>query len=421
MKDSDNFYIEKKEKSGNNTIMIIVIISLIIVIGLLIYFLFIKNNNVDDNQDNSNQTVIVDKIEFIKKVSGSSGDIYLDKKGNVYLTLSALIEDNSSLRQLVKEYDVVKNNVYNDDKIEAILLNISGVKEIEYVTNNLTSLDKTKEYNYFSLKKDVDSEYILIDEMIASDAIISINKYVELSKEENDEQDNTKDDNNDDNTSGNDSNNVDNNNNTSGNDSNNVDNNNNTSGNDSNNVDNTNNTSSNNGNNVNNTNNTSSNNNGANNTNAGGKKVVITSEDVNRIMDDARSRSGQGSSNNASTGSDGSVIINMNPGQGRTSTPKNEETSKEDKPTQGSTSTPSSNGNASTGSNNSGTSNDTSIIITDLKTGETISSNSEEGKQILDRFNNDKERGLIPSNDELQSSLESALEGIELPTNNSKK
>lgn len=131
--------------SSKNGIIAILIVIIIALIGVGVYFAFIKKDNSQTNNQNDNtKDVVTDKIEFKQVKSSYIGDVYLDTDGRTYLSLSK--EESGKGWSIVQSFidyynktskkytNIVKNNIYNSDSIEALDLNIDGIDGIDYLT-----------------------------------------------------------------------------------------------------------------------------------------------------------------------------------------------------------------------------------------------------------------------------------------------
>lgn len=151
----------QNKKNGDNIMnkALIVIAVLIVVFGG--YLLFFKTKG--------NEEIAINdvKLDLVNKVTGQSGDLYLDKNGKVYLSLTNLLQ-NSNLSAFVKRFAVSKNDVYNQNTLDAILLNVTNVTKIDYVGNDLI-----QDSHYLLTTKNGKEVYIY-DYAILQDKIINL-------------------------------------------------------------------------------------------------------------------------------------------------------------------------------------------------------------------------------------------------------
>ncbi len=218
---------------GRNSGILKTIIIVIVIIGVIVlsYLLFFKKDTKESENNTQTENREVNKIEFIKKVSGESGDVYLDNKGMVYYHLSDNMRNSSNhgLVNLEQKFNTVINSVYDKDTISAILLNIANVSSVEYVNSEQEYNGMTLQLNYFKFNTTTAKEYRFIDTGIINDTIISdtidINELIAVTSENiiggnaEADSDNTNTNNNNSNSNNNNSNSNNNNNNTNNNNS----------------------------------------------------------------------------------------------------------------------------------------------------------------------------------------------------------
>jgi len=154
------------ESNKNKLINIIVIvIGALLIIGLL-YFLFFRNSNDKNDKQESDISKSVSKVVFTKKVSGKYGELYLANDGKVYLDLNNSLLSNGLLN-LEQEYFIQQNDIYNGEKINAILLNIYDVITVDYINDNSNGDD------YYNIKTNKE-EYNIKNSDIINNSIIDM-------------------------------------------------------------------------------------------------------------------------------------------------------------------------------------------------------------------------------------------------------
>lgn len=157
---------------SNSKFSTVIIILLILALAGALYYIFKnKNENLKDDEPKKEIEVISNtkKIEFNKKVSGTSGDLYLDKDGKAYIVLSNILSMDN-IASLSQEFNVEKNDVYDSDTVKAILVVLPNVVEIGY----------DDETSNFTLKTKDDVIYNISDTNIRTKSII----YLEEKKQD---------------------------------------------------------------------------------------------------------------------------------------------------------------------------------------------------------------------------------------------
>ena len=145
------------------------IVLLVIIILALLYLIFMKEDNSSKVENGKakveENTSVVDKLSFTKMAISETGEMYLDSKGMVYFHLSDEARNaNPSIINLEKEYSTVSNNIYNKEKIKAILINIVDVKDIEYITSDQNSYNNNSVVlNFFRFTTNNNRKYQFID------------------------------------------------------------------------------------------------------------------------------------------------------------------------------------------------------------------------------------------------------------------
>lgn len=145
------------------------IVLLVIIILALLYLIFMKEDNSSKVENGKakveENTSVVDKLSFTKMAISETGEMYLDSKGMVYFHLSDEARNaNPSIINLEKEYSTVSNNIYNQEKIKAILINIVDVKDIEYITSDQNSYNNNSVVlNFFRFTTNNNRKYQFID------------------------------------------------------------------------------------------------------------------------------------------------------------------------------------------------------------------------------------------------------------------
>ena len=145
------------------------IVLLVKIILALLYLIFMKEDNSSKVENGKakveENTSVVDKLSFTKMAISETGEMYLDSKGMVYFHLSDEARNaNPSIINLEKEYSTVSNNIYNQEKIKAILINIVDVKDIEYITSDQNSYNNNSVVlNFFRFTTNNNRKYQFID------------------------------------------------------------------------------------------------------------------------------------------------------------------------------------------------------------------------------------------------------------------
>lgn len=163
---------EKKNNKLNKIDVVLLILAILIVISGG-YVLFFKNKKDDRYMSDDMIMQQYGKIEFTDKVSGQSGDLYLDQNGRVYFALSDFLKDDKTLMSFVRTFKTIKNDVYNSTEIKAILLNALNVMGINYI------VEDTVQDSYYLLTMSGGKQMLIYDYEIMGKQIINIVENIE--------------------------------------------------------------------------------------------------------------------------------------------------------------------------------------------------------------------------------------------------
>lgn len=141
-----------RQNSKFSTVLVII---LIIALAGVAYYFFIYTNNEKSNKTEEKEKEVVSnitKIEFVKRINGTSGNLYLGKDNKAYFVLSNILSVDS-IATLAQEFNIEKNDIYNSDTVKAILIVLPSVTDIGY----------DDEKSNFTLKTKDDIDYSISD------------------------------------------------------------------------------------------------------------------------------------------------------------------------------------------------------------------------------------------------------------------
>lgn len=166
----------EQNKNKKSIITCIIILLIVLVIGLGVYFLFIKKDDSVSDSGNGqiNNSKTNNQIEMVQHKRSYVGDLYLDKEGNLYFSLSKDVENNDNLlllKQKQKKYtNIIKNDIFSDDSINAIILDDDNIDKIDYLPNGQSGM------GYFTLLTNDGYLHVISDEQIEVKGILEIIK-----------------------------------------------------------------------------------------------------------------------------------------------------------------------------------------------------------------------------------------------------
>ena len=124
------------KNSNKINITLVILAVLIFVFGG--YVLFFKGKG---NPSIANEKITKEAIEFKSIARGEYGNLYLDLDGKVYFEPFSILIKSNTLQTVIQSFNTKKNNVYNKETLDAILLNIVNVDFIRYVVEDNSQND----------------------------------------------------------------------------------------------------------------------------------------------------------------------------------------------------------------------------------------------------------------------------------------